>query len=435
MDQHYKQFQTLLPGLLVFTQPVIKDYGFALLILITSLVLFIKNNTTAKQFQRSFNISISLFVMVLLKIVLNNYGYTFDFYVIGAAAAIITIAGPLTQIQLHYLSNNKNNTFDTYFLTEKTAKPTLLYLFNGTIIASLTCLILTGNTIEFRSMLFLSMIGSLTAALLSVIPSTHKDFTTIIGTAMAIWLFANIGYTAQPAQLILAIAIALLLSYAAYKKDVADISAMIAATLIGVIIITFTNLLWFAPLIAFFSVGGGFTKYKYEYKKARGIAEKKGGVRSYTNVFSNSLPALSLAISYQAFPAYHDIILIAYLASLSTALGDTLASEIGQTSKSQPRMITTLKKTTAGTDGGITLTGECASITGAFIIAMIAAITQLIPFHPTSILVITFAGLLGTNIDSFLGATLQQKKLLSNNGVNLASTSASAVIIAICITL
>ncbi|MFQ6061872.1 MAG: DUF92 domain-containing protein [Methanosarcinales archaeon] len=41
---------------------------------------------------------------------------------------------------------------------------------------------------------------------------------------------------------------------------------------------------------------------------------------------------------------------------------------------------------------------------------------------------VVFGGFIGTNIDSLLGATLQQKGLLSNNGVNLVATLAGAIV-------
>lgn len=415
----HKHLPLVIIGLLLFTQPLIKDYAFTVLILLTLLTLHHLN--TNNTLHRPRNIATTLFLLMLLKLLLNSAGYSLDFYIIAVPAAIITLSGTLTQIEL---------THQEPLLTEKTAKPTILYLLNGTIIAVLTSLALTNNTLDFNNILFLSVIASLTAALLTVIPHHHKDYTTLTGASMTLWLFADIGYTTTSTQLSAAIIIAFLLSYAAYKKNIADISAMITATLIGMLIITFTDLRWFLALIAFFAIGGGFTKYKYEYKKSRGVAEEKSGVRSYKNVFANSLPAFTLAIAYQVFPTHQDTVLIAYLASLATALADTLASEIGQTSKSQPRMITTLKKTSTGVDGGITLTGELASLLGAAIIAFLALATQLTPPTPLPLLLVLLGGFIGTNIDSLLGATLQQRKLLSNNAVNLASTTAAALITA-----
>jgi uncharacterized protein (TIGR00297 family) len=432
MLQH-KSLPVVLLGFCIFTHPLVKDYVFAVLIFIVTFTFFQlkqRDGLAWMDFQRAFNIGVALLLLVVLRLLLGGAGYSFDFYIIGVSGVLVTLVYTLTQVEVEYLDNArvKKDSSGECFLAGDTAKPVVLYLFNGTVLAGVSGLVLGGNSLSFSSLLFLSVVGSLTAALLGVIPHVYRDYTMPVGTAMTIWLFADIGYAAPPLQLLVAISIAFLLSYLAYRKDIADISAMITATLLGMIIITFTDLRWFLALIAFFAIGGGFTRYRYEYKKSRGVAEERGGVRSYKNVFANSLPAFTIAVAYQAFVGFQQILLIAYLASLATALADTLASEIGQASSSQPRMITTFRKTMPGTDGGVTLVGELASLGGAFVMAVLAVVTQLLPSDFTYLALVTFSGFLGANIDSFLGATLQRRDLLTNNGVNLVSTVASAVI-------
>ncbi|KPQ41268.1 MAG: integral membrane protein, partial [Candidatus Methanoperedens nitroreducens] len=125
------------------------------------------------------------------------------------------------------------------------------------------------------------------------------------------------------------------------------VSAMLSATLLGVVIIISSDVNWFFMLLAFFLLGSVFTRYKYNFKLARGIAEGKGGVRGYKNVFSNSLAGLTLAIAYGIFPWHGQVLLAAYMGSVATACGDTLASEIGETYKGEPRMITNIQKNKA----------------------------------------------------------------------------------------
>ncbi|MDO9097503.1 MAG: DUF92 domain-containing protein, partial [Candidatus Methanoperedens sp.] len=149
-------------------------------------------------------------------------------------------------------------------------------------------------------------------------------------------------------------------------------------------------------------------------------------VRGYKNVFSNSLAALSLAIIYGIYPSHGLVILAAYLGSVATATGDTLASEIGETCNEEPRMITTLKKVRAGTDGAVSFLGEGAAFFGSLVIALLAFV--LIKNDFGLIVAVTAGGFIGTNIDSVLGATLQQKGYLSNNGVNLFATISGAII-------
>ena len=123
------------------------------------------------------------------------------------------------------------------------------------------------------------------------------------------------------------------------------------------------------------------------------------------------------------------LLLSAYLGSLATACGDTLASEIGQTYTGEPRMITTFKKVRPGTDGAVSNLGEGAAFFGASIISLLAVV--LIPGIQNIYLIVIAViagGFIGTNIDSILGATLQQKGYLSNNGVNLFATISGAIV-------
>ncbi|MDW7733470.1 MAG: TIGR00297 family protein, partial [Methanolobus sp.] len=220
----------------------------------------------------------------------------------------------------------------------------------------------------------------------------------------------------------------LILGYLAYRTKIADLSALFSAALLGVLIIVFSEIFWFILLLTFFILGGIFTKYKYKYKKSIGIAQSKGGVRSYENVFSNSTAALVLAICYGIYPQYAELIIFAYLGTVATATGDTLASEIGTTAHTQPIMITTLKPTRTGVDGAVTVLGEFAAIFGSMVIGILPVIFGRVDDAAMVILITTAGGFLGTNIDSLLGATLQKRGLLSNSGVNFVATFAGAVV-------
>jgi uncharacterized protein (TIGR00297 family) len=89
-------------------------------------------------------------------------------------------------------------------------------------------------------------------------------------------------------------------------------------------------------------------------------------------------------------------------------------------------MITTLKKAKRGTDGAVSWLGEGAALFGSLAIAVLAYV--LIKEDMILLLVATAGGFIGTNIDSLLGATLQQKGYLSNNGVNLFATISGAIV-------
>ncbi len=128
------------------------------------------------------------------------------------------------------------------------------------------------------------------------------------------------------------------------------------------------------------------------------------------------------------------MLMFGYLGSVATATGDTLASEIGVTNKGKPIMITTLKPVEPGTDGAVSLLGEMVCILGSLIIGILALVLviDVEPLSPFTyiiwVFIIVLGGFAGTNFDSLLGATLQQRGYLSNSGVNFVSTFFGAFI-------
>jgi uncharacterized protein (TIGR00297 family) len=289
----------------------------------------------------------------------------------------------------------------------------------------------SGND-ELNTMFFLSVLGTVTGALLYTIVD-EDNIAIPLGAGMAMWLFSSLTYTApNPIAIVVAVAFPLAIGMASYKLNAADLSGALAGVLSGLLMIVFGGISWFLLLLVFFFLGTIFTKYKYTYKRKIGAAQLNEGSRGYRNVFGNCLPPLIFVVAYGAVGNIDlpyvgvidkSIFLIGYLAAMATATGDTLASEIGSTYRSQPRMITTLKKVNAGTDGAISLLGEFAALGGCVAIALVAYLTGVTgPNVAAAISLAVLGGFLGTNIDSVLGATLQQRKILTNEGVNLYAT-------------
>ena len=100
-----------------------------------------------------------------------------------------------------------------------------------------------------------------------------------------------------------------------------------------------------------------------------------------------------------------------YVGCVATAAADTMASEIGVTG-GIPFMITTLKKVPIGTNGGVTPIGELVALLGGFLVSLVALALNVI--SPWMVVVCMIAGFVGTNIDSLVGATLENKGFLGN---------------------
>lgn len=112
------------------------------------------------------------------------------------------------------------------------------------------------------------------------------------------------------------------------------------------------------------------------------------------------------------------------LAALAEAAADTVSSELGQVFGGRPRMITDLSAVDAGRDGAISLAGTLA---GAVAAAIVAVAGVLALGGNAAMFWTAYAGsIFGLFFDSLLGATLEKRGWLNNDGVNFLSTAAAA---------
>jgi uncharacterized protein (TIGR00297 family) len=114
------------------------------------------------------------------------------------------------------------------------------------------------------------------------------------------------------------------------------------------------------------------------------------------------------------------------LAALVEATADTVSSEIGQAYGGAPRMLLTLQKVKAGTDGAITTLGTLAGVIAGFVVAEGGAWGMHI--FGQRALIAAVAGSLGLFFDSLLGATVERRGWLGNDLVNFSSTVFAALV-------
>ena len=238
-----------------------------------------------------------------------------------------------------------------------------------------------------------------------------------IGVAMTMWLIQELNYQANLQLVVGAVIVGFTFGYFAFRSKTADLSGLFSAALVGIILLVFANPFWFMIMLAFFILGSAATKYKYEYKKKIGVEQGQSGARGYRNVFANGIVAAAAAVLFGVFQ--QPVFAVMYVGAVATAAADTLASEIGVTG-GVPYMITTLKKVPIGTNGGVTLTGESVALFGGLAISIVALFLKVIT--PEMAIICTLAGFFGTNLDSLVGATLENKGFLGNAGTNFLAT-------------
>lgn len=210
----------------------------------------------------------------------------------------------------------------------------------------------------------------------------------------------------------------LIIGVITYKRGALDLLGSLFMVAMGILIIFSAGFNWLLLILIFLILGFLFTKYKHQYKKEIGVYE---GTRTAKNVISNGIVPFIMA----AFGSY-DGFVGGFIGSVATATADTLASEVGVVQT--PRLITTLKKVSPGTDGGISIVGTAAGILGAGIIGFFAYLLGICADPFVSLKIAVIAGTVGCFMDSVLGAVLERRNYLTNEHVNLLATITGAII-------
>ncbi len=268
------------------------------------------------------------------------------------------------------------------------------------------------------------VMGVVVAALLRAILRNRDDALMIeaLGVAMTMFLFEELNFEVNLTILAVAMVIAFGFGYTSYRLRVADVSGLFSGAMIGIILIVFADVRWFLVMLTFFIIGAGATRYRHGDKELLGVAQEHGGVRGYFNVFANGLVATGAAILYGI--TGHPAFVALFMGSVASAAADTTASEIGVTGKT-PYLITTLRPVPRGTNGGVTLRGEVAAVIASAIVAASAWLMGIA--DPWMVGVTVIAGFIGTNVDSLVGATLENSGKIGNSGTNLAATFVGGV--------
>lgn len=243
-----------------------------------------------------------------------------------------------------------------------------------------------------------------------------------------------------------------------YNKKSLCVSGAISAVVVG-FFVTLANYSFSACLLTFYVTSSKLTNLNTSRK--RNIEEnfKEGGQRTWKQVLCNGGVALLVSIIYISEVGFSErpinfskdftssILCTALVGSLACCNGDTWSSEIGTAVGSHsPRLVTTFQKVPAGTNGAISLIGTIASCLGGLTVGLAFFCCDYVMVRPSSFLLeyppqwpilvlATFAGLVGSLVDSYLGAIFQysgfcsvRKKITSKKSSTTKHVSGSDVL-------
>jgi uncharacterized protein (TIGR00297 family) len=291
---------------------------------------------------------------------------------------------------------------------------------------------LTDAASNYPQMVFVAASAALLAGIMRTFFVARDDPLVLATVTLLLWLFAVLAPLADvpPAlaweRVVVALVVTSAFGYASRALGATSIAGMLTGVFLGLLAVVLGGYGWFVVLLAFFAVGSLSTKFRYEQKADRGVAEPNDGARGTGNVLGNSAAALIALLLYAAHahvPLSETVFLFAYAGSVATALADTLSSEVGGLFD-EPRLITTLERVEPGTDGAVTWQGEVAGLAGAGVIAGLSFV--LFDLGTVGAGLVVAAGLVGMTADSVAGATIEGRRL-GNQGVNFLATLSGGV--------
>ncbi len=238
--------------------------------------------------------------------------------------------------------------------------------------------------------------------------------------------------------------------YAAFQRRSVTGSGAVAGALVGMLIFVGGGPLYWVMLMLFFMSSSIAGRAGSRRRPSLGWMHERGSRRDYVQVIANggvaATAALLLRITGQTSFA------VASAAALAAATADTWASELGVLSARSPRSVLTWRRLDRGTSGGVSWLGTAAAAAGSLLIAaFFAAVEARVALLP-ALGIVFAAGMVGTTVDSLLGATVQAQyrdgsgraterrrgeqgpntrtrgiAIVDNDAVNLASTVFAAV--------
>jgi len=231
-----------------------------------------------------------------------------------------------------------------------------------------------------------------------------------------------------------AVAVNLLLGLIAWKAKSITRGGLAATLIMGIPVFLAFDWPGYLLLVLSFFVGDLITRFAVQQmiKKNKAVDEKKTGARGFGALFLIGMLPLFFSIIFilSMEPKTRFLCLVAFLAALTTSLGDTVSTEMGQVFGKRTYKLITLKRVSAGTRGAVSMEGSVAGLT-AIVVFAVTSLSVLqygrggyehYELGLRGLLVIIFASLIANYVESTLGGIFSQfskkpsKQLLNFTG-------------------
>lgn len=175
----------------------------------------------------------------------------------------------------------------------------------------------------------------------------------------------------------------------------------------------------FAILFGVFIMTAIATRWRHTVKEQHGKIRDRNG-RDGQQVLANVFAAAAVCVACIVYPKAFYFLIPGAIAAMAEAAADTVSSETGEAIRGRTFMIVGFTQVEAGLDGGISLSGTFWGALAALSVGVLSWVTGLLDLHWS--MISAGCGFAGMLFDSILGATLERRGLLGNDGVNFVST-------------
>jgi uncharacterized protein (TIGR00297 family) len=252
-------------------------------------------------------------------------------------------------------------------------------------------------------------------------PAVYRAAATALAALLVVVTWTE-GTRLPSRQLAAAAAATLAFAIIGWAMRAVSLSGAVAGACIAFVLWANGGPAAFIVLMVVFAVTALATRSGRARKLELGLVEPTS--RTAPQVVAN-LYAGALFLIIASHP-FSKVYVLASVAALAEAAADTVSSEMGKAWGRRTWLISTFRPVAPGTDGGISSTGTLFGIVAALLVGWSAAGTHLIPW--LGIRVVAAAAVLGMFTDSILGALLERRGWLTNDGVNALGTTVAGLI-------
>lgn len=261
-----------------------------------------------------------------------------------------------------------------------------------------------GSTLE---LLVLSAVVAAVATAAELIGRGGWDNLTIV-VAVATPLVAVHTGRSTVLGLVIGLGFAVFFSVVSLKARFLTVSGTLAASLLAFSVVGLGGPPWAIPGLVFFFFGSVLSKLGRRRKK-EAVQAEKGSQRDAGQAYANGGVAWALLLVDVFAP--HPALFWGFIGAFAAAAADTWATEVGTYVRAPTRSLVTFRRVQPGMSGGVSLPGTIGALLGAGSVFLAlpwvgAPSLETLGVVPAAGLTM-LGGLLGSIVDSVLGATLQ----------------------------